>query len=301
MDTMTLDSFKSALLEQGRSSRTIAGYLGDLRLFSRWFSQSNGEELSPCRLTPMDVKQYKAYLQSVQKAKPATINRRLAALRIYGAIAVSQRLAEYNPAEGIRGVEEQLLAPKWLGKREQAALVREVERRCQQARTNPARLKAVRDRAIVILMLNTGLRIGELVDLETGDIVITDRKGELTVRDGKGSKARRIPLNSNSRKVLLEWYALRPNGCSQVFTGGAGEGLRRRMVQHMLGELGAAAKLEGVTAHVLRHTFAKNLVDLGISLEKVAALLGHSNLNTTRIYTTPGIQDLERAVSALDD
>ena len=53
--------------------------------------------------------------------------------------------------------------------------------------------------------------------------------------------------------------------------------------------------------HTLRHTFAKNLVDAGVSLEKVAALLGHSNLNTTRIYVTPSQQDLARAVDALNN
>jgi site-specific recombinase XerD len=54
-----------------------------------------------------------------------------------------------------------------------------------------------------------------------------------------------------------------------------------------------------VTPHILRHTYAKSLIDSGVGLEKVAALLGHSNLNTTRIYTTPGLQDLEDAVGEL--
>lgn len=55
-----------------------------------------------------------------------------------------------------------------------------------------------------------------------------------------------------------------------------------------------------LSAHTLRHTFAKNLVDAGVTLEKVAALLGHSSLDTTRVYTTPGKSDLEKAVSVLD-
>jgi integrase/recombinase XerC len=58
--------------------------------------------------------------------------------------------------------------------------------------------------------------------------------------------------------------------------------------------------LEHLTPHVLRHTFAKNLVDSGVGLEKVAALLGHSNLNTTRIYVTPNQKDLEQAVERLE-
>ena len=302
MATVFLNDFGQSLIEQGKSVRTVAGYLADLRVFSTWFKQTNGDELTPESLTPTDLKQYRSYLQTIARARPATINRRLAALRMYGAIAVRENLAAYNPAEGIRGVEEQEMAPRWLGKREQMALMREVERRCQNTHTAPARLKAIRDRAIVILLLNTGLRIGELTDLETGDLVITDRRGQLTVRNGKGEKSRRIPLNLNSRKALLEWLQLKPgNGNGQVFTNQKGVGLGRRMVECAIREIGAKAKVESVTPHTLRHTFAKNLVDMGISLEKVSMLLGHRNLNTTKIYTTPGLQDLERAISVLDD
>jgi len=64
-------------------------------------------------------------------------------------------------------------------------------------------------------------------------------------------------------------------------------------------ELGRRAGVE-VTPHMLRHTFAKNLVDAGVTLEKVAMLLGHSSLNTTKIYTIPGEADLQAAVEALD-
>jgi integrase/recombinase XerC len=297
-----LDDFKKSLIEQGKSEWTVAGYLADLRLFSTWFQQTNGDELTPERLTPTDVKQYRAYLQTVIKAKPATINRRLAALRIYGAIAVSLNQAAYNPAEGIRSVETQELAPRWLGKQEQMALVREVERRCQSVHTAPARLKAVRDRAIVILLLNTGMRIGELISLETGDLVITERRGELVVRKGKGNKSRRIPLNLSARKALQEWLAMRPvNGVDRVFTNQAGKELHVRMAQHMIKGIAARANVENVTPHTLRHTYAHNLVEMGNGLGIVATLLGHSRLETTMIYTTPGIHELERAVNTLDN
>jgi len=71
----------------------------------------------------------------------------------------------------------------------------------------------------------------------------------------------------------------------------------QRAVLRFAGEAG----IENVTPHVLRHSFAKALIDSGVTLEKVATLLGHSNLNTTRIYTTPGERDLEEAVKTLED
>ena len=73
-------------------------------------------------------------------------------------------------------------------------------------------------------------------------------------------------------------------------------------LRHVIGDLAYNAKLDPqeVSPHTLQHTFAKRLVDAGVSLEKVATLLGHSNLNTTRIYLTPGRQDLENAVGLLE-
>lgn len=68
----------------------------------------------------------------------------------------------------------------------------------------------------------------------------------------------------------------------------------------MLARLGRRAGVE-VTPHVLRHSFAKKLIDAGVTMEKVASLLGHANLNTTRIYTTPSVTDLEMAVGAVGE
>jgi site-specific recombinase XerD len=70
-------------------------------------------------------------------------------------------------------------------------------------------------------------------------------------------------------------------------------------IHRRLAELGKRAGVE-LHAHLLRHTFAKRLVDSGVGLEKVGALLGHSDLNTTRVYVTPGERDLEKAVEALE-
>jgi len=79
-----------------------------------------------------------------------------------------------------------------------------------------------------------------------------------------------------------------------------GSSMKSRSVQRAINRIADAAGLGGaVTPHTLRHTFAKSLIDEGVSLEKVAKLLGHNNLNTTRIYVTPSEQDLEEAVARL--
>lgn len=286
------------LVDRERSRYTIAGYLTDLRLFSRWFEQNNGEGLAVDNLTKIDCRLYKQYLQE-QKASPATINRRLACLRTLGTALKASGHVNVNPVGPLRGVAQQKTAPKWLDRRQQAALIREVELFVVVARTEAARRQAIRDRAAVLLMLNTGLRVSEICALELGDLDLGERKGALVVRSGKGCKSRTVPINKTARSALKAWLELREGSGQKVFTGKRGDELTENGLQRRLSEIVRRANIEA-TCHSLRHTFAKNLIDAKISIEKVAALLGHSDLNTTRIYTIPSQNDLMQAVGALD-
>jgi integrase/recombinase XerC len=292
---------KQYMVDNGKSDRTIKGYLSDLELFSRWFQQSNGEELTPQNLTPTDLREYRQHLLNIQKAKPSTINRHLSAIRIYCVWARTSGAVSYSPIESIKSVAQQSTGPKWLDKKEQAAVIREVERRILVAKTEPAKRQAIRNHTIVIVLLNTGLRVSELVNLEISDISFSERKGEVRVRIGKGMKERVIPLNDTARKALKAWLSVRAQSSSmKVFQTQRGPATTRA-VQSMLEDVSKDARVGHLTPHIARHTFAKNLVNSGISLEKVAMLLGHSSLNTTMIYTTPGMSDLDRAVRMLDN
>lgn len=296
----TFNTFIKYLHDAGKSARTVSGYQADLELFTRWFQQTNGEMLSSDNLTPTDVREYKQYLINRQKAKAATINRHLAAIRSYASWAKNTGEAVYNPADGIKGVSQQKHAPKWLDRKEQAAVLREAERRIQAAKTEPAKRQAIRDYCILTVLLNTGLRVSELVALEIEDITMSERKGELRVRAGKGTKERIIPLNDSCRKAIKAWYSVRPiNKENRVFTTQRGYATTRA-IQSVLESIGEAAHVDNMTPHVARHTFAKNLINAGVSLEKVAMLLGHSSLDTTMVYTTPGMNDLEKAVRTRD-
>ena len=115
-------------------------------------------------------------------------------------------------------------------------------------------------------------------------------------------KRREITLNSKVRKALIDYMRVRPEvERDELFLGQKEEGVQSKTVQRAVQRFAGEAGLQKVTPHVLRHSFAKALIDNGVSLEKVATLLGHSNLNTTRIYTTPGERDLEEAVKTLED
>lgn len=298
---MDLTQFQSHLVESGRADKTVDGYVTDMELFAHWFAQSNGEELTLQNLTSIDIREYRQYLLSVKKAKPATINRHLSAIRAFTKWGKSNGMISYSPAENIKSVAQQTQAPKWLDKKEQAALIREVEKRVLTARTEAAKRQAIRDQTILVILLNTGLRVSELIGLELSDVSLMERKGEIRVRAGKGMKERAIPLNDSARKALRSWFSVRQSNDSRnLFLTQRGSA-SSRAVQSILEGIAVDAKVENFTPHMARHTFAKNLVNSGVSLEKVAMLLGHSSLNTTMIYTTPCFNDLKHAVNILDD
>ena len=188
-------------------------------------------------------------------------------------------------------------------KKQRAALLLEVDKEVEDAMRRYPRLRLMylRDAAIVKLILFAGLRVGEIIQLHLSDIIIDERKGIVVVRDGKGTKRREIPLNAKARKALLDYLQMRPDvESNDLFLGQRNEGVQSKTIQRAVQRFAKKAGLKIVTPHIIRHSFAKALIDTGISLEKVATLLGYSNLNTTRIYTTPSEEELSDALEKLD-
>jgi integrase/recombinase XerC len=153
-----------------------------------------------------------------------------------------------------------------------------------------------RDRAIVKLLLNKGLRVNELCTLLWSDISMTGRKGVLVLRNGKGRKRREVPLNLDARDALPA-AGLRRAASRQtpVFSGQRGP-VTSRGIESIMMRNTWRIDIE-ITPRALRHTSCKNLADAGVGLEKVAALAGHESMPTTRWYCEPSMKDLESAVA----
>lgn len=270
------------------SPRTRAAYLSDLAGFARWFESTNGESFAVRAVTRTDIRDYRSHGQTVEAAKPATVNRRLAALRKFLSWSHASGLVAENVASGVHDVPAVPLAPKSLDKRDVDRLLRVVERSGNK-----------RDLAIVTLLRHSGVRVGELTALRLGDVVISERKGLLTVRSGKGGKARQIPLNVDARKAIADYLAVRPSVADdRLFVGQRKEGLRSQGVELALRKYARVAGVEA-TPHTLRHSFARHSLDAGVDLVTVAALLGHERLQTTARYTQPSARDLAMAVDRL--
>jgi len=150
--------------------------------------------------------------------------------------------------------------------------------------------------AIVTTRLNTGLRVDELVSLTWSDMTLQPRSGRASIRRGKGNKARLVPLNSTVRDAVS---AIRPALAEgPVFRGKRGP-YTDRGIRNLLAVLGRRADVAHVHPHRFRHDAARRLVEVA-DLPTVAAILGHSRLDTIRIYAQPDQAALERAAAALE-
>ncbi len=292
MPTPIFEVFEESLRNrpEGISPYTVRGYLTDLKRFAAWFDKTNGEPMRLRDVTPVDVRDYKAHMQTVDRLKPATINRHLAALRTYFSWAIDEGLLAENPVR-VRNVEEPETAPRSISEREYHRLLRSVQKHGSK-----------RDIAIVQLLRHSGLRVGELCSLDLEDVVISDRKGKVIVRSGKGRRYREVPLNLDARRALQEYLSdERPGVDDQhIFIGQRKNGLTEVAIQDIMRKYAKLAGLESVTPHVLRHTFAKSLIDKGVDLVTVKHLMGHKRLDSTARYTKPSRRDLEVAVSRLE-
>lgn len=260
------------------SARTVERYRAALEECTAWYQQTNGAEPDWQLLTAVEIKDYIAYLQSVRRLSPASVNLRLAAIRSF--------LRYLGRSLRVRG-------PKQVAPPVTALSARELGRLFAAAEGSR------RDSAILNLLARAGLRVGEVVRLLVSDVEMNGRGGWLTVRVGKGNKTRRVPLNGEVRQSLKAWLEERVPGEAQtVFLSRNGKPLSERDVQRMVAEYARIAGVEA-TPHTLRHTFATRAVEKGVDIATLQALLGHSRLETTGRYLHPTAERMQDAVEGI--
>jgi len=276
----TVAAFLTFLAEEQVSARTARLYLGHVGRFAAWLRGQYRAELTDA--TSHDLREYRARLADRQK--PASVNAALAALqRFYGWARDSGRI-KTDPTVKLKPIAGQPLAPQGFTSVERQRLRREAERAGPMAD------------AIVTVLLNTGLRVDELVSVMWSDVTLQPRSGKASIRRGKGDKARIVPLNANVREALS---GIRPAvAAGAIFRGKRGP-YTDRGIRNLLAVLGRRADVAHVHPHRFRHDAARRLVE-AVDLPTVAALLGHNRLDTVRIYTQPDFAALERAAVALE-
>lgn len=284
------EEFVSYLRDHDKSKYTIKSYLSDLKQFEIWLKGTYGEvEFKPINITKLDVAHYKTHMLTVGQRKPSGVNRALSSIVAFSDWAKLRGYIQENPATEIPWAKQIKNPPKSLSELEQNRLLREVYKSGNK-----------RDIAMVELMIGAGLRIGEVESLNLSDIQISDRKGMVIVREGKGQKYREVPLNKDIRKAIQEYMEVRPNGGEALFISQKGGRLTSNAIWKVIKKYGNRVGLTDLTPHSLRHTFGTMLIRKHkVDIVTTAALMGHENIATTAIYTKPSQQDMIDAVEKL--
>jgi integrase/recombinase XerC len=277
MEEALAEYLRHLALEKNASAYTVKSYREDLMQALGFFrDRLPGQALSPARLTARLLRAYQVWLHEQGYAK-ATVARRLAAVRSWCRFLCRQGVLAANPADGLRGPRQDQKLPHFLSEADVARLL--------EAPPADTAL-GLRDRAILETLYSGGLRVGELVGLDVGDL---DLDGGLTRVRGKGKRERLAPLGGPALAALAEWLARRPAGPkpkAAVFLNKNGTRLTVRSVGRLLQKYLAQAGLDPRTSpHTLRHSFATHLLDRGADIRSVQELLGHRSLATTQIYT----------------
>jgi site-specific recombinase XerD len=289
VDPGWMAAFLASLARDDLAPATLRGYRYDLRHFVAWHGTVHDKPFAIAGLAEYELIAYRQHMVAAGR-RPATVNRRLDALR---------RLCRW--ARGTGALEADAIGsvrPMRTTRNQQPAGLTDVETHALlRAAGASSHGLAARNYALAQIMLQAGLRIGEVAALTVADISMSDRSGSVRIRQGKGLKARDVPLNATGRRALKQHLEQRgaPGKTAALFTSSRETAMPVRSIQAVIASLARRARLTRVpvSAHTLRHTFALGyLRDNPGKLVELASLLGHESLDTTAVYTRPSRDDL---------
>jgi integrase/recombinase XerC/integrase/recombinase XerD len=276
-----LTDFEADLRRRAVAARTVRAYHSDAAQFAAWASD---RDLHPATVDVRALRRFAASLSEGGNA-PATIARKLAALRGLLRVQVELGVRAENPAELLGSPRRAQRLPHVLKAREVGALLERIPG------DGPLEL---RDRALFELAYASGLRAEELVNL---DLEAIDFDGEAVRVEGKGGRTRIVPLGEPAQRALERYlsrarHALAAAGAPEraLFLSKSGRRLSTSDVRRRLRVWArlAAAHAPGLAEahpHALRHSFATHLLEGGADLRSIQELLGHATISTTQVYT----------------
>jgi integrase/recombinase XerC len=288
------EKYQRWLERQPLSDQTRRAYVSRVNGFLGFLGAS-GEDLKALVANDQErkhvLRDYKRYMKQSLKLAPATVNANLTAVDHF-----MQFVGAPSTDIGREDLPQQ--APRGLSKPEQQLFLRAV-----------AGCRRNKDRAILLLLYFSGIRISECANLNVDDVSVIGRSSRIIVRDGKGGRYREIPLHRDASVAIKIWLDERTlkfeenhkikEVSESLFLNPQGQRLSTASIDLIVRKVGRVCGLD-LSAHVLRHTCLTNLVrDPENDLVLVAEIGGHKRLETTRRYSLPSAADKERAVQRL--
>ncbi len=267
--------------EKGYSDHTVSGYRRDLLEFVGSLAEAN--EVGD--LTGADIRNFVITLHG--KNGPATVARKLSALRTFCKFLQRESIISGSPVDSIIGPKIGRSIPNFLTV-DQVFLLLDAPAESDRFRH--------RDKAILELLYSTGIRVAELVSADLDDL---DLSGEMLRVRGKGNKERLVPVGrpaleavrryqqGERTELILNNIGVKKKVDDQaLFLNNRGGRLTTRSVERFVDKYGRRAGIQvPVTPHALRHSYATHLLEMGADLRSVQELLGHASLSTTQRYT----------------
>ncbi len=270
---------------EGKSQDTIKNYQYRINCFL-WYCQENGYPDEPESITSSHIRQFLWYLStesnrwgnsSTSARKPAsqaTVNHYYRVLSGFFGWLHREELIRDNPISHIK-------APRLENKVVEALTPEGVKALLKQCSAKT--FLDIRNRAILMMFLDTGLRVSELANLRLDDVDM--KTGSILIRKGKGGKQRIVRIGNKAQKALWRYVTLYRRGNSEsLFLNKSGEVVGVRGIKLTICRIGKNAGIEGVHVHRLRHTFAISFLRAGGDVFSLRYLLGHSTLQMTQRY-----------------
>ncbi|MAG16190.1 hypothetical protein CMO88_03965 [Candidatus Woesearchaeota archaeon] len=268
-----LDKLVTEIKLRGFSERTVKAYVTHNTKFLEFIKKEAKFVVEE------DIKSYMAYLISDRKVSPKTAALVKAALKFYYDEVLKMNIVNLKTPKAEKHLPIVLTKD-------------EVKRLIESAKTAKSKL-------IIMMLYSSGLRLSECLNLRTNDLELEEKIG--WVRKGKGNKDRLIILSDSLIKALKEYKHDLSNN-NHILTNKKGSQLTARNIQKIVARAAKKAEIrKKVSPHTLRHSFATHLLESGTDIRKIQELLGHSNLQTTQIYTRVSTEELKKVKSPLDN
>ena len=273
--------------ERNSSPNTVEAYRRDLLQWQSFATGGGKREFNPDKYSAADLRRW---VLDVARSGcgQSTVRRKVQTLRAFYHYLMRMGIAHGNPAADLALPKLPKPLPVIVRQEETNAVI--------DAEIDESDFEAVRNRLIINMLYSTGMRCSELIGLK--DSAVNSRSGELKVL-GKRNKERIIPFGAELAMMIDRYRALRRDtvacGSDEFFLRPGGEPMYRKLVYNIVHEaLGSVAHASRLSPHVMRHSFATDMLNNGADLNAVQQLLGHSSLATTQIYTHISYRELQQ-------